>query len=64
LIGHLLAHGRDKVYTIKQIKMRERLKLLFNYLQLLLPYWDKSLLSLLCVGIGVVFGLANLLTNL
>ena len=39
--------------------MRERLKLLFNYLQLLLPYWDKSLISLLCVGLTVLFGMAT-----
>jgi ABC-type multidrug transport system fused ATPase/permease subunit len=37
--------------------MRERLKILGNYFKLLLPYWDKSTLSLLCVGIGVLFGM-------
>jgi len=39
--------------------MRERLKVLSNYLALLLPYWDKSLLSLLSVGLCVVFGMAT-----
>jgi len=39
--------------------MRERLKILSNYLKLLLPYWDKSLLSLLSVGLLVLFGMAT-----
>jgi len=39
--------------------MPQKLKVLFNYLKLLLPYWDKSLLSLLCVGIGVILGMAT-----
>jgi subfamily B ATP-binding cassette protein MsbA len=39
--------------------MSEKLKLLSRYLKLLLPYWDKSLLSLLCVGIGVILGMAT-----
>ncbi|MDD5463238.1 MAG: ABC transporter transmembrane domain-containing protein [Methylococcales bacterium] len=39
--------------------MRDRLRLLFIYTKLLLPYWDKSLVSLLSVGILVIFGMAN-----
>ncbi len=39
--------------------MRERLKTLFNYFKLLLPYWDKSLLSLLSIGLMVIFGMAT-----
>jgi ABC-type multidrug transport system fused ATPase/permease subunit len=39
--------------------MRERLKILTGYFKLLLPYWDKSTLSLLCVGIAVLFGMAT-----
>lgn len=39
--------------------MSERLKILTSYFKLLLPYWDKSVLSLLCVGIGVLFGMVT-----
>lgn len=39
--------------------MRNRLKSLLSYLYLILPYWDKSLLSLLCVGLMVIFGMAT-----
>lgn len=39
--------------------MRERIRLLGSYLALLLPYWDKSLLSLLSVGLCVLFGMAS-----
>jgi len=39
--------------------MRERLKVLVVYLKLLIPYWDKSILSLLCVGITVLFGMVS-----
>lgn len=39
--------------------MREKLKLFASYFQLLLPYWDKSLLSLLAVGVSVVFGMVT-----
>ncbi|MBU0672887.1 MAG: ABC transporter ATP-binding protein/permease [Candidatus Margulisbacteria bacterium] len=39
--------------------MRKRLRLLTSYFKLLLPYWDKSLLSLLCVGLLVLFGMAS-----
>ncbi|MBN2058096.1 MAG: ABC transporter ATP-binding protein [Candidatus Saganbacteria bacterium] len=39
--------------------MRERLRLLGSYFKLILPYWDKSLLSLLCVGLTVLFSMAS-----
>ena len=38
--------------------MRERIKLFSSYFKLLLPYWDKSLLSLISVGLTVLFGMA------
>lgn len=38
--------------------MRERLKIFGSYFKLLLPYWDKSALSLLAVGLAVIFGMA------
>jgi len=38
--------------------MQKRLSLFFDYLKLLLPYWDKSLFSFLCVGICVLLGMA------
>lgn len=39
--------------------MRERLRTLAGYFKLLLPYWDKSLLSLLSIGLMVIFGMAT-----
>ena len=39
--------------------MRERLRTLISYFKLLLPYWDKSLLSLLSIGLMVLFGMAT-----
>lgn len=39
--------------------MSSRIWALSRYFRLLVPYWDKSLLSLFCVGIVVVFGLAS-----
>ncbi|MFA6549436.1 MAG: ABC transporter ATP-binding protein, partial [Candidatus Margulisiibacteriota bacterium] len=38
--------------------MQSRVRSLLSYFKLLLPYWDKSLLSLLCVGIMVILGMA------
>jgi len=38
--------------------VNSKLRTLANYLKLLLPYWDKSLLSLLSVALSVVFGMA------
>jgi subfamily B ATP-binding cassette protein MsbA len=39
--------------------MRERIKLFSSYFKLLLPYWDKSVLSLISVGLTVLFGMAS-----
>jgi len=38
--------------------MLNRFKLLLNYSKLLLPYWDKSLISFLAVGVSVLLGMA------
>ncbi|MEA3493913.1 MAG: ABC transporter ATP-binding protein [Candidatus Margulisiibacteriota bacterium] len=38
--------------------MHERLKIFGSYFKLLLPYWDKSSLSLLAVGLSVIFSMA------
>lgn len=40
-------------------QMRKRLKVLVGYFKLLIPYWDKSALSLLAVGLSVLFGMAT-----
>ncbi|MBU0573398.1 MAG: ATP-binding cassette domain-containing protein [Candidatus Margulisbacteria bacterium] len=38
---------------------KPNLRMLGAYFRLLMPYWDKSVLSLLCVGICVIFGMVS-----